>query len=93
MGVEFVGKGIHNSLGPATGGPLGRSPLGGRAWESFSADVYLNTVASGLSVKGQQEAGVATCAKHFMCVQPSRGGSLSHARRKTRPDRRLPRLP
>ncbi|KAF8754571.1 Fibronectin type III-like domain [Rhizoctonia solani] len=44
LGVEFRGKGIHVALAPVTGGPLGRSPLGGRNWEGFSADPYLSSV-------------------------------------------------
>lgn len=32
MGAEFRGKGVNVALGPVAGGPLGRSPYGGRNW-------------------------------------------------------------
>ncbi|KAJ7687352.1 putative beta-glucosidase [Mycena rosella] len=56
-------------LGPVTGGPLGRAPTGGRNWEGFSPDSYLNGVVSYLSVKHAQEQGVVTCAKHYMAYE------------------------
>ncbi|CAE6429421.1 unnamed protein product [Rhizoctonia solani] len=65
LGVEFRGKGIHVALAPVTGGPLGRSPLGGRNWEGFSADPYLSSVGSYLSVKGFQDKGVVATSKHY----------------------------
>ncbi|KAJ1305209.1 hypothetical protein OPQ81_000238 [Rhizoctonia solani] len=65
LGSEFRGKGIHVALAPVTGGPLGRSPLGGRNWEGFSADPYLSSVGSYLSVKGFQDNGVIATSKHF----------------------------
>jgi hypothetical protein len=36
IGKEFRARGVHTHLGPVTGGPLGRSPLGGRNWEGES---------------------------------------------------------
>ena len=65
LGVEFRGKGIHVALAPVTGGPLGRSPLGGRNWEGFSADPYLSSIGSYLSVKGFQDKGVVATSKHY----------------------------
>ncbi|QRV89390.1 glycoside hydrolase family 3 protein [Ceratobasidium sp. AG-Ba] len=65
LGVEFRGKGIHIALAPVTGGPLGRSPLGGRNWEGFSSDPYLSSVGSYLSVKGFQDQGVVATSKHY----------------------------
>jgi beta-glucosidase len=41
MAREFRGKGISVLLGPISG-PLGRSPYGGRQYETFGADPYLN---------------------------------------------------
>ena len=54
MGHEFYNLGVHVALGPVTGGPAGRSPLGGRGWENFSPDPYLTGVGSYYSVKGIQ---------------------------------------
>ncbi|QRV89391.1 glycoside hydrolase family 3 protein [Ceratobasidium sp. AG-Ba] len=65
LGAEFRGKGIHIALAPVTGGPLGRSPLGGRNWEGFSSDPYLSSVGSYLSVKGFQDQGVVATSKHY----------------------------
>ncbi|KAJ6502414.1 putative beta-glucosidase [Mycena sanguinolenta] len=66
LGEEFHDKGVNIWLGPVTGGPLGRSPFGGRNWEGFGPDSYLNGVASYLSVLNAQEQGIITCAKHFI---------------------------
>lgn len=78
MGQEFKGKGVHMALSPVTGGPLGRSPLAPRNWEGFAPDVYLNGIASKLSVYGIQDAGVQACAKQYVpfsrfsyCFHPS----------------------
>ncbi|KAJ6525595.1 glycoside hydrolase superfamily [Mycena capillaripes] len=76
LGQEFHDKGkscllrvaiAHHfrRLGPVTGGPLGRSPYMGRNWEG----IYLNGVASYLSVKHGQEQGVITCAKHYIAYE------------------------
>ncbi|CAE6460084.1 unnamed protein product [Rhizoctonia solani] len=65
LAAEFRGKGVHAMLGPVTGGPLGRSPLGGRNWEGFSADPYLSSISSYLSVKGTQDQGVVATSKHY----------------------------
>lgn len=47
-------------------GPIGRHPLGGRNWESFSPDPYLSGEAVRLSVLGSQSVGVQTCSKHLV---------------------------
>ncbi|KEP45069.1 glycoside hydrolase family 3 protein [Rhizoctonia solani 123E] len=65
LGAEFRGKGVHVALAPVTGGPLGRSPLGGRNWEGFSSDPYLSSIGSYLSVKGFQDKGVVATSKHY----------------------------
>ncbi|KAK4703201.1 hypothetical protein P7C70_g3015, partial [Phenoliferia sp. Uapishka_3] len=51
------------------GGPLGRSPLGGRNWEGGSPDNYLNGVLSYIGVKGLQDAGVQASAKHYIAYE------------------------
>ncbi|KAK9495625.1 glycosyl hydrolase family 3 N terminal domain-containing protein [Lipomyces doorenjongii] len=47
-------------------GPIGRAPEGGRNWEAFGADPYLQGVASYESVLGIQEEGVIATAKHYL---------------------------
>ncbi|KAM0438471.1 hypothetical protein ACHAPT_001220 [Fusarium lateritium] len=64
MGEEFRAKGINVALGPSAG-PLGRNPLGGRNWESFSPDPYLSGVAMELTIRGIQSNQVQTCSKHI----------------------------
>lgn len=66
IGQEFRGRGVHVQLGPVTGGPLGRSPLAGRAWENFSPDPFLSAAASGLTVEAIQDQGVVASLKHFI---------------------------
>ncbi|KAL4861073.1 glycosyl hydrolase family 3 N terminal domain-containing protein [Aspergillus spectabilis] len=65
LGEEFRGKGAHVVLGPSTG-PLGRIPLGGRNWESFSVDPYLSGIATSATVRGIQDSGVQACTKHYV---------------------------
>ncbi|KAF5240364.1 hypothetical protein FANTH_9624 [Fusarium anthophilum] len=64
MGLEAKRRGVNNLLGP-TVGPLGRTVLGGRNWESFSVDPYLCGVMGAQTVLGMQEHVIAT-AKHFI---------------------------
>ncbi|KAI1196321.1 glycoside hydrolase superfamily [Nemania serpens] len=63
--VEARKKGIHAILGPCVG-PLGRMPAGGRNWEGFGADPYLQGVAAEQSVKGIQDEGVMATIKHLV---------------------------
>ena len=51
--------------GPSVG-PLGRAPQGGRNWEGFGSDSYLQGVGAYNGVKGIQAAGVQACVKHFI---------------------------
>ncbi|GMK59865.1 hypothetical protein CspeluHIS016_0900820 [Cutaneotrichosporon spelunceum] len=44
-----------------------RSPLGGRAFESFSEDPTLSGRLAAAYIKGLQGAGVSACIKHFVC--------------------------
>lgn len=55
--VEARKKGIHAILGPCIG-PLGRAPAGGRNWEGFGADPYLQGIAAERSISGIQDEGV-----------------------------------
>ncbi|KAK0702975.1 glycoside hydrolase family 3 protein [Lasiosphaeria miniovina] len=58
-------KGINVLLGPCVG-PLGRMPAGGRNWEGFGADPYLQGIAGAETVKGIQSEGVMATIKHFV---------------------------
>lgn len=44
---------------------MGRSILGGRNWESWTADPYLAGEAVRVTVSGMQEQGVTALVKHF----------------------------
>ncbi|KAL2129241.1 hypothetical protein VTI74DRAFT_8024 [Chaetomium olivicolor] len=63
--IEARQKGINVLLGPCVG-PLGRMPAGGRNWEGFGADPYLQGVAGAETVKGIQSEGVMATIKHFV---------------------------
>ncbi|KAH7248226.1 glycosyl hydrolase family 3 N terminal domain-containing protein [Fusarium solani] len=65
LGAEFRGKGAHVFLGPVAGA-LGRHPLAGRNWESFSPDPYLTGIAMDATIRGVQSEGVQTCSKHYV---------------------------
>jgi beta-glucosidase-like glycosyl hydrolase len=64
-GNEAKGKGVNVLLGPCVG-PLGRSPLGGRNWEGFGTDPYLQGVAAAETVMGIQDQGVIATIKHYI---------------------------
>lgn len=64
-GNEARGKGINVLLGPCVG-PLGRMPAGGRNWEGFGSDPYLQGVAAAQTIKGIQSEGVMASIKHFV---------------------------
>jgi beta-glucosidase-like glycosyl hydrolase len=64
-GKEARLKGVNVILGPAMG-PIGRSPLGGRNWEGFGADPFLQGIAAAETIKGIQSENVIATAKHFV---------------------------
>ncbi|KFX94756.1 hypothetical protein V490_04195 [Pseudogymnoascus sp. VKM F-3557] len=64
-GEEARLKGVNVLLGPCVG-PLGRMPAGGRNWEGFGADPYLQGVAAAETVKGIQGEGVMATIKHYI---------------------------
>lgn len=66
MGREFHDLGVNYMFAPVTGGPLGRSPLGGRNWEGSGSDEYLTGELSYAAVKAGQEAGVVAVLKHWI---------------------------
>ena len=61
---EARSKSASILLGPTVN--IQRSPLGGRAFESFSEDPVLSGVLAGAYVRGLQEEGVSGCIKHFV---------------------------
>ncbi|KAF3214672.1 hypothetical protein TWF191_009664 [Orbilia oligospora] len=65
LGAEARAKGVNIILGPCLG-PLGRFPVGGRNWEGFGSDPYLQGVASGITIEAIQSEGVIATAKHYI---------------------------
>lgn len=63
--LEAKGKGVNVILGPAIG-PLGRMPAGGRNWEGFGSDPYLQGVAGAQTIRGIQDQGIMATIKHFI---------------------------
>ena len=63
--LEARGKGINVLLGPCIGS-LGRMPAGGRNWEGFGPDPYLQGIAGSQTIKGIQDQGVMATIKHFV---------------------------
>ena len=64
QGKEFKVKGINIMLSPCMN--ILRNPLGGRIWEAFGEDPFLNGEAAAELIKGIQSQGVIACAKHFI---------------------------
>ncbi|KAL5611385.1 hypothetical protein BROUX41_001001 [Berkeleyomyces rouxiae] len=64
-GLEARLKGINVLLSPCVG-PLGRMPAGGRNWEGFGADPYLQGVGGAETLKGIQSEHVMATIKHFV---------------------------
>ncbi|KAH8921086.1 glycoside hydrolase family 3 protein [Atractiella rhizophila] len=66
IGQEFFDLGVNMMLGPVAGGPMGRSPRGGRNWEGFFSDGYATGVATYESTLGMRASSVMTVAKHYI---------------------------
>ncbi|KAL7267678.1 hypothetical protein RUND412_009725 [Rhizina undulata] len=64
-GAEARAKGINVVLGPSMN-PLGRHPAGGRNWEGFGSDPYLQGINAAQNIKGIQSNGVIATAKHYI---------------------------
>lgn len=67
MGAEFKRKGVNVALGPVVG-PIGRIAEGGRNWEAFAADPYLDGMLGAESVRGLQENVIAS-VKHYVAYE------------------------
>ncbi len=65
MGEECRAKGIGMLFGPAVN--IDRDPLGGRFFEYYTEDPYLNTRLAVAFVHGLQSQHVVACVKHFAC--------------------------
>lgn len=65
LGREHKKKGVHIMLGP-TVGPIGLKAKGGRNWEGFGADPYLQGVGGAATVEGIQDEGVLATARYFV---------------------------
>ncbi len=65
LAEEAKAKGAHVLLGPTLN--IQRSPLGGRAFESFSEDPLLSGKLTASYVKGLQSKNIAATLKHYVC--------------------------
>jgi len=65
MGEELRSLGCSVLLGPGIN--IQRDPLGGRFFEYYTEDPFLNAAISVGQIKGIQSEGVAACAKHYAC--------------------------
>lgn len=65
IGKEHKSKGVHMVLGPVIG-PIGMKAAGGRNWESFGADPYLQGILGAATIEGIQDTGVVAIARHFI---------------------------
>lgn len=64
LASEAIDRDVHVVLGPTINLP--RSPLGGRAFESYSEDPLLTGELAAAYVTGMQQHGVSACPKHFV---------------------------
>lgn len=65
LGDECKAKGVHVLLGPTMN--IQRSPLGGRGFESFSADPFLSGMLGSEYCKGVQDKDIIAVPKHYVC--------------------------
>ncbi|CAI6091692.1 unnamed protein product [Clonostachys chloroleuca] len=62
---EAKALGVHVLLGPVAGA-IGKIAEGGRNWEGWGSDPYLNGLNSAISIKAMQAAGVQATLKHYV---------------------------
>ncbi|KAL6719624.1 hypothetical protein ACLMJK_001545 [Lecanora helva] len=65
LGQESKAKGAHVLLAPTMN--IQRSPLGGRGFESFSADPYLSGMLASAYCNGVHEENIIAVPKHYVC--------------------------
>jgi beta-glucosidase len=76
LGLETRARGKDMILGPAVN--IMRTPIGGRTFEYFSEDPYLNSRITVNYTKGVQNQDVAVCVKHYAANnQEYQRGSIS----------------
>lgn len=63
IGKECLAKSVHCWLGPTIN--IQRSPLGGRAFESFSEDPYISGKLAASIMSGVHSTGVCSAVKHY----------------------------
>lgn len=65
VGQEARAKNRQIVYGPCVN--IQRTPQGGRYFENFSEDPYINAQMATAYIDGMQSQGVASCIKHFIC--------------------------
>jgi len=65
IGNEFRNKGRQVWLGPCTN--IVRVPHGGRNFETYGEDPYLNSRMVTAAIRGAQSRNVVACVKHYAC--------------------------
>lgn len=65
IAVELKAKGLNMILGPCM--DLQRFPAGGRNFETYSEDPFLNGTHAVAYINAAQNEGVIACAKHYAC--------------------------
>lgn len=65
LGREHRKKGVNVVLAPSVG-PIGLKAAGGRNWESFGADPYLQGICASQTIIGIQSEGVLATVKHLI---------------------------
>ena len=71
VGQEARAKNRQIVYGPCVN--IQRTPQGGRYFENFSEDPYVNAQMATAYIDGMQSQGVASCIKHFICNDQETG--------------------
>ena len=72
-----LASGCHVILAPTIN--IQRSPLGGRSFESFSEDPFLNGTIAAAYINGLQSKGVSATVKHFVANEQEFERSFLHS--------------
>lgn len=65
MAQQHKAKGVDILLGPSIG-PIGLKAQGGRNWESFGSDPYLQGISARFTIEAIQKEGILACARLFV---------------------------
>ena len=71
LGEEAKAKNRQIVYGPCVN--IQRTPQGGRYFENFSEDPFVNSQMAAAYIDGMQSQGVAACIKHFVCNDQETG--------------------